>query len=135
MLLEDAQVEAWHEAPDLSIEAGGAFHSKGPLTLTRSTLTASWMTYIGTTVEHRLVGGSNKCVSSNLLPGMMNPTMHCAFCRSALKPPGLDILWFHYMDHTSPHVSTDLLGDPDGLKFPRSEALELCGGVALQLEI
>ncbi|CAK9110649.1 Probable outer membrane protein PmpB (Polymorphic membrane protein B) [Durusdinium trenchii] len=39
MLLEDAQVEAWHEAPDLSIEAGGAFHSKGPLTLTRSTLT------------------------------------------------------------------------------------------------
>ncbi|CAK9017602.1 unnamed protein product [Durusdinium trenchii] len=39
IVFEDAQVEAWHETPDLSIETGGAFHSEGPLTLTRSNLT------------------------------------------------------------------------------------------------
>ena len=44
MIFEDAQVEAWHDTPDLSIETGGAFHSEGPLNLTRSNLTAPWTT-------------------------------------------------------------------------------------------
>ena len=40
MIFEDAQVEAWHETPDLSIDQGGAFFSGGPFNLTRSNLTA-----------------------------------------------------------------------------------------------
>ncbi|CAK9104955.1 Uncharacterized protein (Fragment) [Durusdinium trenchii] len=39
MIFEDAQVEAWHETPDLSIDQGGAFFSGGPFNLTRSNLT------------------------------------------------------------------------------------------------
>ena len=46
VVFDDAHVEAWHEDhPDELIDQGGAFSSRGPFTLTNSTLTASWIVY------------------------------------------------------------------------------------------
>ena len=42
LVLDDAQVEAWHEDHHELIDLGGAFSSRGPFTLTNSNLTVSW---------------------------------------------------------------------------------------------
>ena len=43
----DAHVEAWHEGPSdpYSTATGGAFFSEGSFTLTRSHLTAPWISF------------------------------------------------------------------------------------------
>lgn len=57
VVFDDAHVEAWHEDhPDELIVQGGAFSSRGPFTLTNSTLTASWIVY---RVLHHLIDGKN----------------------------------------------------------------------------
>ncbi|CAK9012006.1 unnamed protein product, partial [Durusdinium trenchii] len=43
LVLDDAQVEAWHEDHHELIDLGGAFSSRGPFTLTNSNLTV-WST-------------------------------------------------------------------------------------------